>query len=83
MLTQPTVTQALGLWPVNARKKADAEYCAHLAVDFGRKAEIEYGINYDREAGQARNGIDLSKGQIQTRESQSKALSSRTHIDHR
>jgi hypothetical protein len=62
VLTQPTVTQALELWPVNARKKADAEYCTHLAVNFGRNAEIDHGKNYDREAGQARNGVDLSRG---------------------
>jgi hypothetical protein len=71
------------MWPVNARKKGDAEYCAHLAVKFGCSAEIEEGKRYDHEAGNARNGVDLSKGQIQTRENQSKALSSCTHIDHR
>jgi hypothetical protein len=67
-------------------KKVDAKYCTHLAVNFGRKAEIDHGKNYDREAGQARNGVDLSKrrsGQIQTRETQSMTLSTRTHIDHR
>jgi hypothetical protein len=56
------VTQALELWLVNARKKADAEYCTHLAVNFRRIAEIDQGKNYDREAGQARNRVDLSKG---------------------
>jgi len=53
VLTQPVVTQALELWPVNTRKKADAECCTHLAVNFGRNAEIDQGKNYDREAGQA------------------------------
>ena len=62
MLTQPIVTQALELWSVNARKKANAEYCAHLAVDWCRNAEIDQGKNDDREAGQARSGVDLSKG---------------------
>ncbi len=66
MLTQPVVTQALGLCPVNARKKADAEYCTHLAVNFGRNVETDQDINYDREAGQARNCVNLSKGKIQT-----------------
>jgi len=56
------VTQALELWSVNGRKRADAEYCTDLAVNFGRNAEIDQGKNYDREAGQARNGVDLSKG---------------------
>jgi hypothetical protein len=78
------VTQALELWAVNARnEKVDEEYCTHLAVNFGRNTEIDQGKNYDREARQARNGVDLSKRQIQTRETQSKTLSSRTHIDHR
>ncbi len=49
-------------------EKVDAEYRAHLAVNFGRNAEIDEAKNYDREAGQARNGVNLSKGQIQTRE---------------
>ncbi len=66
MLTQPEVTQAFELWPVNARNKADVEYCTHLAVDFG-SAETDKSENYDREAGQARDGVNLSKGQIQTR----------------
>jgi hypothetical protein len=66
MLTQLVVTQALGLFLVNARKKADAEYCTHLAVNFGRDVETDQDINYDREAGQARHGINLSKGKIQT-----------------
>jgi len=77
MLTQPMVAQALESWPVNARKKADAELCTHLAVNFGRNAEIDQGKNYDPEAGQARQGVNLSKarGQIQTGGTQRKALS--------
>ena len=75
MLTQPVTTQALGLWPVNARKKADAEYCTHLAVnDVGCNAEIGHGENYGREAGQARNGVYLLRRETQTRETQSEAL---------
>ena len=62
------------MWSINARIKTDAEYCTHLAVNFGRNAEIGQGENYHQEAGQARNGVDLSKGEIQTRETQSKAL---------
>jgi len=55
MLTQPKVNNTLGLWPINARKKVDAEYCTHLAVNWGRNVEINQGKNYDGEAGQARN----------------------------
>ncbi len=83
MLTQPKVNNTLGLWPINARKKVDAEYCTHLAVNWGRNVEINQGKNYDGEAGQARNGVKLSRASIQTRETQSKALSSRTHTVHR
>jgi hypothetical protein len=64
-------------------KKVDAEYCTHLAVNFGRKVEIGHGKDHGREAAQARNRVDLSKGQIQTGETQSKAVPSRTHIVHR
>ena len=67
MLTQPKTSQALELWPVNARKRAGTEYCTDLAVDFGRKAEINQGKKYGREAGQARSGVDLTKGDIQFR----------------
>lgn len=49
-------------------KKGDAEYCAHLTVKFGCSTEIEKGKSYDHEAGKARKGVDLSKGEIQTRE---------------
>ncbi len=64
MLTQPEVTQAIELWPVNVRKNADVEYCTHLAVNFGCSVETDQGKDYDPEAGQARNGVNLSKGQI-------------------
>ena len=67
MLTQPLMTQALELWPVNAHKKAYAEYCTHLAVNLGRNGEIDQGKNYDHKGGQARRGVDLPKGEIQTR----------------
>ena len=83
MLTQPKTSQALELWPINARKRAGTEYCTDLAVNFGRKAEIDQGKKYGREAGQARSGVDLTKGEIQTRKIQSNALLSRTHIVHR
>ena len=83
MLTEPKTSQALKLWPVNARKRTGTRYCTDLAVDFGRNAEIDQHITYGHEAGQARNGVDLTKGEIQTREIQSKAVSSRTHIVHR
>jgi hypothetical protein len=60
--TQPEVTHALGLWPINARKKVDVEYCTHLAINWGlgRTEEINQDKNYDCEAGQARKGVDLS-----------------------
>jgi hypothetical protein len=83
MLTEQKSSQALELWPVNARKRAGTGYCTDLAVDFGRKAEIDQRTTYGHEAGQARNGVDLTKGDIQTRVIQSKAVSSRTHIVHR
>jgi len=47
-------------------KKAEAGHCTHLAVNFGPDAEIDHGKNYSRKAGQARSGVDLSKGRIQT-----------------
>ena len=69
VLTIPAVVQAW-VWPVNRRRKADAKCCTHLAINFGRSRRttvIEHGINYDNEAGQARNSVNLLKGQIQTR----------------
>ena len=56
---------------------------AHLTVKFGLDAEIDQVKNYGRKSGQARNGVDLTKGQIQTKETQRKAQSPRTHIVHR
>jgi hypothetical protein len=64
-------------------KERGTGYRTDLAVDFGRNAEIDQHITYGHEAGQARSGVDLTKREIQTREIQSKALSSRTHIVHR
>jgi hypothetical protein len=55
MPTQPEVTHALELWPINARKKVDVEYCTHLAINWGCTVEINQEKNYDRKAGQARN----------------------------
>jgi hypothetical protein len=64
MPTQPKVTHALGSWPINTRKKVDVEYCTHLAINSGCTVEIYQEEYYDREAGQARNGVNLSKGKI-------------------
>ena len=47
--------------------KSNEKYYTHLAVNFGRDDEIGHGKNYDHEAGQARKGVDLSEGHIQTR----------------
>lgn len=47
-------------------KKMDTEYCTHLAVNFGCNGEVNQGKTYGHEAGQAGNGVDLSKEQIQT-----------------
>jgi hypothetical protein len=48
-------------------KKVDVEYyCTHLAINWGCTVEIEQGKNYDPEARQARNGVDLSRGWIYT-----------------
>jgi hypothetical protein len=62
--TQPEETHALGLWPINARKNVDVEYSTHLAINWGCVVEINQDKNYDREAGQARNGVDLLRGWI-------------------
>ena len=42
-------------------KKIDVEYCTNLAIDWGCAVEINQDKNYDRKAGQARNGINLSR----------------------
>jgi hypothetical protein len=55
MPTQPEVIHALGLWPINTRKKIDVEYHTHLAINRGCTVEINQEKNYDRKAGQARN----------------------------
>ena len=64
MRTQPKVTHALRSWPVNVRekKKVDVEYFTHLAIDWGCTVDINEDKNYDREAGQARDGVNLSRG---------------------
>jgi hypothetical protein len=64
MPTQPEVTHALGLGPINACKKEYVEYCTHLAIDWGCIVEINQGNKCDREAGQARNGVNLLRGWI-------------------
>ena len=51
MLTQPREIQALDGGQSMHAKKADAEHCTYLAVNFGRKAEIGHGKGYHREAG--------------------------------
>jgi hypothetical protein len=43
-------------------KTVDVEYYTHLAIDWGRTEEINQVKNYDREARQARNGVNLSGG---------------------
>jgi hypothetical protein len=45
-------------------KKVDVEYCTHLAINWGCTVEINQDKNYDREAGQACNGVNLSRGWI-------------------
>jgi hypothetical protein len=45
----------------------DADYCTHLAVNFGFKVKTGQDKYHGREAGKARGGVDLSKGQNQTR----------------
>jgi hypothetical protein len=63
MPTQPEVTHALRLWPINARKKKyNVEYYTHLAINWGCIVEINQIKNYDHEARQARNGVNLSRG---------------------
>ena len=47
-------------------RKVDAEHCTHLAVNFRRNAERNNVKNHDHEGGQARSGVNLSKGQFQT-----------------
>jgi hypothetical protein len=37
--------QALELWPLNARKTADAEYRTHLTVNFFLKVKIDQDKN--------------------------------------
>jgi hypothetical protein len=45
-------------------KKVEVEYRTHLAINWGRTEEINQDKNYDREAGQARSGVDLLREQI-------------------
>ena len=46
-------------------KKVDVEYyCTHLAIDRESTVEIKQDKNYDRKAGQARCGVNLSRGWI-------------------
>ncbi len=47
-------------------------YYTHLAVNWGRNGEIDKCHNYNREAGQARHRVNLSKEWIQTMKTQSK-----------
>ena len=66
-------------------KKVYVGYCTHLAVNWGCPAEINQDMDYDCEAGQARSRVNLPKryNWPETMETQSKALSLRTHIVHR
>jgi hypothetical protein len=45
-------------------KELDVEYRTHLAINWGCTEVINEGKNYDREAGQARSGINLLRGWI-------------------
>ncbi len=62
MPTQAKVIRVLGLCPINVRTKVYVEYCTHLAIVFGCVVEINQDKNYDREAGQARSRVNLSRG---------------------
>jgi hypothetical protein len=42
-------------------KKVNVEYCTHLTINWGCIVEFNQNKNYDREAGQARNGVNLSR----------------------
>jgi hypothetical protein len=42
-------------------KTVDVEYCTHLAINWGCAEEINQVKDYDREAGQARSRVDLSR----------------------
>jgi hypothetical protein len=64
MLTQPEATHALGLWPISTSKKVDVEHCTHLTINWRRTEETDQDKNYDREAGQARNRVNLSRDWI-------------------
>ena len=64
IFTQPEVTHALRDFDQSVRVKVDIEYCIHLTIDSGPAVEIDQDENYDREAGQARNGVNLSRGWI-------------------
>ena len=68
MRTQPEVTHALGLdCGQSIRVKEldlDVEYCTDLATNWRCTVEINEDKNHDRESGQARDGINLSRGWI-------------------
>jgi hypothetical protein len=42
----------------------DAEHCTDLTVYLGRNIKSEQVSDYGREGGEARDGVNLSKGQI-------------------
>jgi hypothetical protein len=45
-------------------KRVDGKYCTHLAINWRCTEEIDQGNNYDSKAGQARSGVNLSRGWI-------------------
>jgi hypothetical protein len=45
-------------------ENVDVEYRTHLAIHWGCIVETRQDENYDREAGQACNGVNLSRGWI-------------------
>jgi hypothetical protein len=64
MPTQLEVTEALGLWPINARKKkksksvsSNVECCTHLAINWGCLVEI----NQEELLPRGRTSAKLSK----------------------
>ena len=47
-------------------RNVDGVHCIHLAVKWGPNAKSDQVHDYDHEGGEARKGVDLSTGQIQT-----------------
>ena len=64
MPTQAEETHAWDCGQLMHVKEVDVEYCTHLAINWGCTVVINEDKNYDREAGQARNRVNLSRGWI-------------------